>query len=765
MKEPPQTPGGGLVRNYPPLAAKDALSHRVITVTGESRPAAKRSVSEIYAVFATGDLSWESGEFLGYVTEKDISNFPLRIFADLVNPHPPKPASHLESLETVLKRMQKEGLEALCVAGPDDRCIGILTLPSILDVLFKRERALLEETLRLQGLLKLDQEQLKRWSERLVELLAASRTLLNLLSNTTLEANLLQAGIEALCKLIQVKYGAIGILDDQGGLAHFFHTGISEMEAKKIGHLPDGRGLLGVVVNENTIVRLEHMEQDSRSAGFPDHHPRMDALLAVPISNFGHVYGRIYLCDKIDGTPFSSEDETLTSSFAHSLSLILDNAREINNLREAQENLAFLANHDALTGLPNRKLLHDRLEYSIAARNQTRIAVLFLDLDNFKTINDSLGHRVGDQLLIAVGRTLTNCVREGDTVSRIGGDEFVIVLADIATPESAAVAAQKVIDAVVQPINLQGNELSISASIGISIYPSDGVTVDSLMKNADIAMYRAKEKGKSTYHFFTPNMDLLARQRLDMEKGLRRALDQNEFFLHYQPKIDLADGKIVGVEALIRWKTPEGLNIPPSSFIPVAEESGLIVPIGDWVLETACQMGRKWHDAGFPELIVSVNLSTRQLWTRDFKEKVRKILSVTGFDPARLDLEITESALMKDTELSSIVITALNELGVGISIDDFGTGYSSLSYLKHFNVDYLKIDQSFVHDLETDPNDMALSEAIIVMAHKLGLKVIAEGIETEAQKRLLVAAGCDQGQGYLFSHPIPPEECGILFGA
>lgn len=758
----PSKEGAGLRNQHPPLIASDALSNNVIAVYGESRPTATRSVSNIYAVFASKDLSFESGKFMGHVTEKDISNFPLRIFADLVDPHPPRTVSHNTPLESVLNRMQEEGLEALHVSKSNGRCIGIVTISSILDVLFKRERTLLEETLRLQGLLELDQEQITRWSERLIELLAASRTLLNLLSNTTIEAALLQAGIEALCKLIQAKYGAIGILDDNGGLAHFFHAGMSEAEAKKVGHLPEGRGLLGVVIKEDTIIRIDHIKKDSRSAGFPVHHPKMESLLAVPISNFGRVYGRIYLCDKIDGTPFSVEDETLTSSFAHSLSLILDNAKEINKLRQAQEHLAFLANHDALTGLPNRKLLHDRLEYSISARNKTHIAVLFLDLDNFKTINDSLGHRIGDQLLIAVGKILSGCIREGDTVARIGGDEFVLILPDIASPESAAVAAQKIIDTVVRPIPIQGTELCVSASIGISIYPADGVTVDSLMKNADIAMYQAKEKGKNTYHFFTADMDILAKQRLDIEKGLRRALEQQEFSLHYQPKIDLSNGKLVGVEALLRWKNPDGTFVPPSTFIPIAEESGLIVPIGSWVLETACRKGKEWHDAGFANLIVSVNLSARQLWKRDFVEKTGKILSETQFNPSCLDLEITESALMRDTELSSTVLSELKKLGVGVSIDDFGTGYSSLSYMKHFEVDYLKIDQSFVRDLETDPNDMALSEAIIVMAHKLGLKVIAEGIETQGQKNLLVAAGCDQGQGYLFSRPIPPDECHIL---
>jgi len=668
-------------------------------------------------------------------------------------------ASSNEPLETVLKKMKDQGLEALSIADPNGKCIGIVTIPSIFEVLLKRERALLEETSRLQALLELDQVQITRWSERLVELLTASRTLLKLLSNTTIEEDLLQAGIEALCNLIQAKYGAIGILDEKGGLAQFFHKGMSEAEVKKIGHLPEGRGLLGVVVHENTIIRLDHMEKDPRHVGFPAHHPKMESLLAVPISNFGRVYGRIYLSDKIDGTPFNTEDETLTSSFAHSLSLILDNAKEINDLRHAQENLAYLADHDALTGLPNRKLLHDRLEYSIATRNQTQIAVLFLDLDNFKTINDSLGHRVGDQLLIAMGKILSNSVREGDTVARIGGDEFVLILPDIESPENAAIAAQKIIDTVVQPITIQGTELRVSASIGISVYPADGVTVDSLTKNADIAMYQAKEKGKNTYHFFTADMDTMAQQRLEMEKGLRRAIDQNEFSLHYQPKINLSSGNIVGVEALLRWKSPDdGINIPPATFIPIAEESGLIVPIGTWVLETACKNGKEWHDAGFPGLIVSVNLSARQLWKRDFKKTVERILSETGFNPACLDLEITESALMRDIGHSSSVITSLKEIGVGISIDDFGTGYSSLSYLKHFKVDYLKIDQSFVRDLEADTDDMALSEAIIVMAHKLGLKVIAEGIETEGQKQLLVTAGCDQGQGYLFSRPIPPEE-------
>ncbi len=751
-----------LLQHHPVLVASDALSNTVLAVNGESRPTGNRTVSGIYAVFASKDISWESGVFLGCVTEREISYFPLRIFMDLIDPHPPEPIKHNESLEVVLKRMNSLGLKALPVLGKNGKPIGIVTIQSILEVLLKRERTLLEETSKLQTLLELDQERITQWSERLVELLAASRTLLGLLSNTTVEGDLLQSGIEALCKLIQAKYGAIGILDENGGLAQFFYTGMSEAEVKRISHFPEGRGLLGVVVHENTVIRLEHIENDPRSAGFPAHHPKMESLLAVPISNFDRMYGRIYLCDKIDGSTFSTEDEMLTSSFAHSLSLILDNAKEMNKLLKAQEKLAYLADHDALTELPNRKLVHDLLEYSIAARNQTRIAVLFLDLDNFKTINDSLGHRVGDQLLIVMSKILMNCVRECDTVARIGGDEFVLVLLDIVSPENAAVVAQKIIDAISQPVTVHGNNLRVSASVGISIYPDDGVTVDSLMKGSDIAMYQAKGSGKNTYRFFTSDMDTLAKQRLEIEKGLRRAIDSNEFYLHYQPKIDFVSGNLVGAEVLLRWKSLDGVNIPPATFIPIAEESGLIVPIGNWVLETACKMGKEWHDAGFPWLIISVNLSARQLWKSDFKENVERILSETGFNPNYLDLELTETALMRDIEHSASMISDLKEIGISISIDDFGTGYSSLSYLKYFRVDYLKIDQSFVRDIEIDPNDMALSEAIIVMAHKLGMNVIAEGVETEGQKHLLVAAGCDQGQGYLFSRPIPPEEFGTF---
>lgn len=746
-----------------PLVARNALSSRVIAVNGADHPTSTRSDPGIYAVFASKAPSWENGDFLGYVTDADISQFPLRSFAELAHSPHSEPADHDASLETVLKKMRDERTETLCVSGSGGKCIGILTLSSILDALLRRESTLLDQTSRLQALLKFNQEQSSRWSVRLIELLAASRMLLNLLSNTTIEENLLQAGIEAICKLIQAKYGAIGVFDGNGGLAHFFHTGMSETEAKKISHLPEGRGLLGVVVDEDIVIRLDNMENDPRRAGFPEHHPKMKSLLAVPISNFGRMYGRIYLCDRIDGSPFSAEDEVLTSNFAHSLSLILDNAKEINNLRQAQESLTNLANHDAVTGLPNRKLFDDRLEFLIShtARSQTQIAILFLALDNFKTINDTLGHRVSDQLLIAMGKILTDCMREGDTVAHIAGDKFVLIMADLASPEHAAVAAQKIIDSVAQPVIINGTEIVVSASLGIAVYPTDGVTADSLVKNADIAMHKTKQKGRKTCCFFTEDMNFLARQRIEMEKSLKRAIEQNEFSLHYQPRIDLSNGKLVGVEALLRWKNPDGVSVPPATFIPVAEESGLIAPIGHWVLETACRMGKAWQDAGFPELTMSVNLSVRQLWKRNFTRTLGESLLAAGFAPQYLDLEITESALMHDTELSSLAITELKKMGTGISIDDFGTGYSSLSYLKHFKVDCLKIHPSLVRNIDSQ-NDMSMSGAIIAMAHKLGIKVIAEGVETGEQREFLVAAGCDQAQGYLFSRPIPPEALDIL---
>jgi diguanylate cyclase (GGDEF)-like protein len=421
--------------------------------------------------------------------------------------------------------------------------------------------------------------------------------------------------------------------------------------------------------------------------------------------------------------------------------------------RMAEERAEYLATRDALTGLPNRVLLHDRLEQAVvnAARVHGGFAFMFIDLDRFKTINDSLGHHAGDELLKGVAQRLTDCVRASDTVARLGGDEFAVILENLGGDEDGAQnVAQKMIASMAAPMLVEGQALNTSCSIGISTFPADGRDSGTLMKNADVAMYYAKEKGRNNYQFFSAEMNTRAQERLSVENYLRLALRRNELVLHYQPRLRIADGALVGVEALIRWQHPRRGLITPDKFIDIAEDSGLIVPIGEWVLGAACAQLREWQRTVRPDLHVSVNISVGQI--SDGKRiygALQSALATSGIDPATLELEITESHLMQDIQEKVELLNRLGELGVGLSIDDFGTGYSSLSYLKTLPVDSIKIDSSFVRDIGVDPNDEAIITAILAMAHSLRLSVVAEGVETEAQLAKLKALGCDEYQGYI----------------
>ncbi len=433
--------------------------------------------------------------------------------------------------------------------------------------------------------------------------------------------------------------------------------------------------------------------------------------------------------------------------------------QDISERRHAEQQLSYLAYYDHLTGLPNRALLRDRLKQTLldADRNQRLVAVMFLDLDRFKNINDSLGHAVGDALLKAVGERLRGCVRSGDTIARLGGDEFTVALADVAHVDHVTRIAQKIMEQFVSPFQIDGRELYVSVSIGITLYPWDDSDLDTLLKNADAAMYHAKESGRNTFQFFTAELNERAAQRLALETALRHALERQEFLLHYQPLVDMGSGKIIGMEALLRWQRPEHGLVPPMDFIPLAEETGLIVPIGEWVLREACAQTRAWQRMGFPQLRVAVNLSGKQL-KQELPDVVRRTLKATRLPSVSLDLELTESLLMQDVEITAAVMHELHALGVSFSMDDFGTGYSSLSYLKRFPIDFLKIDRSFVRDITSDPNDAAIVRAIMAMAHSLEIQVIAEGVESHAQLEFLRAQGCDLTQGYHCSEPLSAEE-------
>jgi diguanylate cyclase (GGDEF)-like protein len=421
-----------------------------------------------------------------------------------------------------------------------------------------------------------------------------------------------------------------------------------------------------------------------------------------------------------------------------------------------QEQLEHQANYDVLTGLPNRNLLQDRLKRAVfAQRNARPIAVVFIDLDHFKFINDSLGHTQGDKLLAIIAERLASIVREGDTVARLGGDEFVLVLNDQNKEDVIFRAMQRVLNKVSEPMTIDGQELYITCSAGVSLYPADAPDVETLLKNADVAMYRAKEHGRNNFQFYTPEMNDLANERLALEHSLRRALERNELLLHYQPKVNLETGMIVGAEALLRWQHPEWGLIAPERFIPIAEETGLIVQIGAWVIRTACNQARLWQDAGLPPVVMSVNLSARQFRQESFVKVVTQILHETGLKPEQLEMELTESMLMHNANAAISILAGLKSIGVRLSLDDFGTGYSSLSYLSRLPIDTLKIDRSFVQHIgdQDECDNGILAQAIISLGHSLNLTVIAEGVETGEQLKFLKAHQCDEVQGFYFCKP------------
>lgn len=422
---------------------------------------------------------------------------------------------------------------------------------------------------------------------------------------------------------------------------------------------------------------------------------------------------------------------------------------------KATEQMTYMAEHDFLTGLPNRSLLTDRLEHSIALaqRHGKKVALLYLDLDNFKHINDSLGHAVGDQLLQSVSRRLKACIRLSDTVSRQGGDEFVVLLSEVEAAQTAALIAEKLIKSMAQPHVIDGHRLHVTLSIGISLYPDDGENIEVVVRNADTAMYQAKKIGRNNYQVFTPDMNVRAVARQSVEQALHRALEQSDFVLHYQPKVNLKTGVITGAEALLRWQRSAHRLVCPKKFVAIAEDSGLILPIGKWVLREACRQSQAWLNDGLDLGQISVNVSSKEFHNKDFLAGVHTILKDTGFDPCHLEFEMTESGLMQDTKQTMTILHTLKNLGVQIAVDDFGTGYSSLSYLRQFPINTLKIDQSFVQDINGDTGE-AIVTAIIAMGTSLKQRVVAEGIETKQQLAFLQSHNCAEGQGYYFGRPV-----------
>jgi diguanylate cyclase (GGDEF)-like protein/PAS domain S-box-containing protein len=470
-------------------------------------------------------------------------------------------------------------------------------------------------------------------------------------------------------------------------------------------------------------------------------------------------FGRELRMQRKDGSAFAAE-LMLSEMRVDGRTKYTGILRDIGDRKRAEERIRQLANYDDLTGLPNRMLFSQLLEQALSESkfSNKQVAVLFIDLDRFKLVNDTLSHDAGDKVLQMVARRLTEAVPRRDTIARFGGDEFVVLMRDCSIPTDAAETAQKLLSAIAQPLPLEEQEFHLTASIGISTFPNDGLSAQTILKNADVAMHRAKEHGKNNYQFYSSQMNLHSFERLVLERFLRRALEQQEFHLYYQPKIDIATGCVTGMEALLRWIHPGMGMISPGKFIPLAEETGLIVPIGAWVLRTACAQIRAWQLQGLPTLRVAVNLSARQFAHDDLHASIVRALEETGLAPELLELEITESLTMENPEHAAALLKKLKALGVRLAIDDFGTGYSSLGYLKRFPIDTVKIDRSFIRDIPHDEDDVAITQAVIAMAHSLRLKVIAEGVETGEQLAFLRAHGCDEAQGYLFGAPMLADD-------
>ena len=460
-----------------------------------------------------------------------------------------------------------------------------------------------------------------------------------------------------------------------------------------------------------------------------------------------------------DGSMFLNElyiapvNETMDGSAGgHFVGVLYD----VTQIKRYQEDLEHQANYDTLTGLANRNLLNERTQQALiqARRHDQFLSLVFIDLDNFKLVNDSMGHGAGDELIVNVGACLKNCIRDGDTVARIGGDEFVLLLTSQNPGDSNLMVMQRIQQEVVKPMLIRGHELVVTCSMGIARFPEDGEDSETLLANADAAMYRAKSNGRNNFQFYTKEMNATTGERLSLENDLWHAMANNELFLVYQPQIDLRDGSVVGMEALIRWQHPKRGLISPMDFIPIAECNGLIIPIGIWVMETACKHNLQLQKEGLPPIRVAVNLSARQISEKNFVKTVKDVIDATGLDPSYLELEVTESMVMHNIQEVVVILNDLNEMGIQISLDDFGTGFSSLAYLKRFPIDRLKIDQSFIFNCDSDPGDAIISQTVIALAHGLKIKVIAEGIEKPEHFSFLKENGCDEGQGYFISRPL-----------
>ncbi len=575
-------------------------------------------------------------------------------------------------------------------------------------------------------------------------------------------------------KLIGSKYAFIcARAKGNGQDIYFFRSGLPPDAVDKPRVLSIDQGLFGQAMAERKPLRFVNPDGSAEAMGLPPDFPPLHCGLIAPIMSLATVYGWILLVDKMGSDTYSDDDEKILSIHAAQVGRIYENGSlylqierraaelqsEITQRKEAEAHIQRLAHFDGLTGLPNRVLLNDRIKQavSMAQRSEKQLAVLFLDLDHFKNVNDSLGHNIGDKLLVEVAKRLKDTVREEDTVSRLGGDEFILLLPDADT-EGATYVAEKLLQAIARSYQIEQHELSITPSIGIAMYPSDGADFDVLSKCADVAMYSAKQNGRNGYCFYTAEMQANTVRTLRLENGLRRALERSQLQLYYQPFMSLHDGRIVGAEALLRWQHPELGMVSPGEFIPIAEDSGQILHIGEWVLRHAARQLVEWMNNGLAPMTIAVNLSMVQFRHAHLPQLIGRILEEEKLAPQHLELELTEGFAMENPPRAVAVMDDLNERGIRIAIDDFGTGYSSLSYLKRFKIDKLKIDQSFVHNITQDEGDKAIVKAIISMADSLGMQTIAEGVETAGQLAYLREHGCQEMQGYFFSHPLPADK-------